>query len=110
MGMLDAVTPVAVNGSENDLFDWDQVDWDRAEREVQRLRQRIFTASQEGDLKRVRSLQKLMLRSRANALLSVRRVAQINAGRKTAGIDGRTALWAETKTELARWVQQRSAS
>jgi RNA-directed DNA polymerase len=110
MGKLDAVTPVAVNGPEDDLFDWDQVDWDQAEREVQRLRQRIFTASQEGDLKRVRSLQKLMLRSRANALLSVRRVAQINAGRKTAGIDGRTALWAETKTELARWVQQRSAS
>ena len=101
MGMLDAVTPVAVNGPEDDLFDWDQVDWDQAEREIQRLRQRIFTASQEGDLKRVRSLQRLMLRSRANALLSVRRVAQINAGRKTAGIDGRTALWAETKTEVA---------
>ncbi len=107
---LDAVTTVAVNGPEDDLFDWDQVDWDRAEREVRRLRQRIFTASREGDLKRVRSLQRLMLRSRANALLSVRRVAQINTGRKAAGIDGRTALWAETKTELARWAQHRSAS
>lgn len=37
MGKLDAVTPVAVNGPEDDLFDWDQVDWDQAEREVQRL-------------------------------------------------------------------------
>jgi RNA-directed DNA polymerase len=110
MGKLDAATPVAVNGPEDDLFDWDQVDWDQAEREVRRLRQRIFTASQEGDLKRVRSLQRLMLRSRANALLSVRRVAQINAGRKTAGVDGRTALWAEAKAELVCWVQRRSAS
>jgi len=110
LGKLDAATSVAVNGPEDHLLDWDQVDWDQAERDVRRLRQRIFTASQEGDLKRVRSLQRLMLRSRANALLSVRRVAQINAGRKTAGIDGRTALWAETKTELARWVQHRSAS
>jgi RNA-directed DNA polymerase len=109
-GMLDAVTSVAVNGPEDDLFDWDRVDWDRAEREVRRLRQRIFTASQQGDLKKVRSLQRLMLRSRANALVSVRRVAQINAGRKTAGVDGRTALWAETKAELVCWVQQRSAS
>ena len=33
-----------------------------------------------------------MLRSRANALLSVRRVTEVNAGRKTAGIDGKTAL------------------
>jgi RNA-directed DNA polymerase len=110
LGKLDAATSVAVNGPEDDLLDWDQVDWDQVERDVRRLRQRIFTASQEGDLKRVRSLQRLMLRSRANALLSVRRVAQINAGRKTAGIDGRTALWSETKTELARWVQHRSAS
>jgi RNA-directed DNA polymerase len=34
----------------------------------------------------------LMLRSRANALLSVRRVAQDNQGKRTAGVDGRTAL------------------
>jgi RNA-directed DNA polymerase len=33
-----------------------------------------------------------MLRCRANALMSVRRVTEINAGRKTAGIDGRLAL------------------
>ena len=33
---LDAVTPVAVNGPEDDLFGWDQVDWDQAEREVRR--------------------------------------------------------------------------
>jgi RNA-directed DNA polymerase len=109
-GKLDAAAKVVVNGPEDNLPDWDQVDWDRVEEEVRRLRQRIFTASREGDLKRVRSLQRLMLRSRANALLSVRRVAEINAGRKTAGIDGRTALWAETKTELACWVQHRSAS
>ena len=74
-------------------LDWRQVDWRPVEEDVRRLRQRIFTASQAGDLKRVRNLQKLMLRSRANALLSVRRVAEINAGRKTAGIDGRTACW-----------------
>lgn len=110
MDTLDTVTAVTVNGPEDDLFDWDQVDGFGVEKEVRRLRQRILTASREGDLKRVRSLQRLMLRSRANALLSVRRVAQINAGRKTAGIDGKTALWAETKTELARWVLHRSAS
>jgi RNA-directed DNA polymerase len=39
-------------------------------------RQRIFTASKAGDLARVRNLQKLMMRSRANTLLSVRRVPQ----------------------------------
>jgi hypothetical protein len=56
MDMLDA--PVA-NGPEGDVLDWDSVDWARAEDDVRRLRQRIFTASKAGDLKKVRSLQKL---------------------------------------------------
>ena len=81
-----------VNGPEDDLLDWDAIDWRAAEDDVRRLRQRIFTASQAGDLKRVRNLQKLMLRSRANTLVSVRRVTEVNAGRKTAGIDGQVVL------------------
>ena len=89
MGKLDTVT---VNGPEGDVMDWDAVDWRAVEDDVRRLRQRIFTASKAGDLKKVRNLQKLMLRSRANALCSVRRVTEINAGRKTAGVDGRVVL------------------
>ncbi|MGI5288866.1 group II intron reverse transcriptase/maturase [Nonomuraea polychroma] len=59
---------------------------------VRRLRQRIFKAAQAGDLGKVRSLQKLMLRSYSNTLVSVERVTEINAGRKTAGVDGEVAL------------------
>jgi RNA-directed DNA polymerase len=108
--MLDAAALAVVNGPEDDLPGWDQIDWTAAEREVRRLRQRIFTASRDGDLKKVRSLQRLMLRSRSNALVGVRRVAEQNTGRNTAGIDGVAALLPETRNELARWVQQRSAS
>ena len=85
---------------------WRGVDWRRADDDVRRLRQRIFAASQAGDLKRVRNLQRLMLRSRANALVSVRRVTEINAGRKTAGIDGRVVLLDQQKAELAGRVQR----
>lgn len=42
------------------------------------------------ELKKVCSLKKLMLGSRANALLSVRRVTEVNAGRKTAGVAARS--------------------
>jgi RNA-directed DNA polymerase len=61
-----------------------------------------------GDLKRVRNLQKLMLRSRSNTLVSVRRVTERNAGRKTAGIDGKVVLLSSVKIELANWVQHQS--
>jgi len=95
-----------VNGPKDAVLDWDAIDWRSVEDDVRRLRQRIFTASQAGDLKKVRSLQKLMLRSRANALLSVRRVTQVNTGRKTAGIDGHTVLTAPGKADLATWMQR----
>ena len=105
MGKLDTAAPgVVVNGPEDDVLDWAAVDWRRVEDDVRRLRQRIFTASKAGDLKKVRSLQKLMLRSRANALLSVRRVTEINAGRKTAGIDGRVVLAGREKADMASWL------
>ena len=109
MGKLDAV-PVTVNGPEDDLPDWDAVVWRQVGEDVRRLRQRIFTASQAGDLKKVRSLQRLMLRSRANALLSVRRVTEQNAGRETAGVDGEVVLTSQGKAEMANWLQRGAAA
>src|SRR5438270_9951420 len=66
---------------------WDLVDWREANRIVTNLRQRIFRAARTNDHRRVRSLRKLMLRSRSNILMSVRRVTQVNAGRNTPGVD-----------------------
>ena len=73
-----------VNGTERHT-EWNSVNWRRANRTVRNLRQRIFRASAEGDLQRAHSLQKLMLRSRSNILVSVRKVTPVNAGRNTPG-------------------------
>jgi hypothetical protein len=100
---------VVVNGPEDEPLDWDAVDWRRVEEDVRRLRQRIFAASRAGDLAKVRSLQKLMLRSRSNALLAVRRVTEINAGRKTAGVDRQLVVTAQQKADLAGWAQHHAA-
>jgi len=67
--------------------DWQAIAWRQADRAVRNLRRRIFKAAQANDLRRVRSLQKLMLRSRSNTLLSVRQVTQVNAGKHTPGVD-----------------------
>ncbi len=98
---LDAAAMVVVSGPEDVPVDWRQIDWREVERQVRRLRQRIFTASRAGDLPQVRRLQRLMLRSRANTLLSVRRVTERNAGRLTAGVDGEVVLTPEAKAKLA---------
>jgi RNA-directed DNA polymerase len=67
--------------------DWNAVNWRSANRVVRNLRQRIFRAAQEGNQKKVHSLQKLLVRSYSNRLISVRRVAQMNAGKNTPGMD-----------------------
>jgi RNA-directed DNA polymerase len=99
-----------VNGPEDDGLDWDTADWGQAEEHVRRLRRRIFAASQAGDLSKVRNLQKLMLRSRSSALVSVRRVTEVNAGRRTAGVDGRIVLASWEKADMAAWLQHGAAA
>jgi RNA-directed DNA polymerase len=96
-----AMADLGVNGPEDDRLNWDAIGWRTQEETVRRLRQRIFKATRDGDLKRVRNLQKLMLRSRANTLVSVRQATQRNAGRKTAGIDGEVALTSSARAQLA---------
>jgi RNA-directed DNA polymerase len=109
--MTDSATAIVVaagkvNGPEDEVLDWDAIDWRAHEDNVRRLRQRIFKATKDGDLKRVRRLQKLMLRSFSNTLISVRQVTQRNAGRKTAGIDGRVVLTARDRAELAEQLHR----
>ena len=99
-----------MNGPEDVDLDWDAIDWRAHEDNVRRLRQRIFTASQVGDLAAVRNLQKMMLRSWSNTLLSVRQVAQRNAGRKTAGVDGEVALSSAERAQLAVRVHRTATS
>jgi|BarGraIncu00222A_1022003.scaffolds.fasta_scaffold14184_2 RNA-directed DNA polymerase len=101
-----ATAALDVNGPEDVGLDWDAVDWRFHQEQVRRLRQRIFKATQDGDLKRVRNLQKLMLRSRSNTLVSVRQVAQRNAGRATAGIDGQVALTSHDRADLAEHLHR----
>jgi RNA-directed DNA polymerase len=76
-----------VNGPDRST-DWQSVNWRKANRQVRNLRQRIFKAAQAKDWNKVRSLQKLMMRSYSNTLVGVRRVTQENKGKRTPGIDG----------------------
>jgi RNA-directed DNA polymerase len=106
-GKLDAVT---VNGPEDEDLDWDAIGWPVHEDRVRRLRCRIFKASKAGDLAMVRNLQKMMLRSWSNTLVSVRQVTQRNAGRGTAGVDGQVAVTSRARMDLAVLVHRTAKS
>ncbi|WP_410050106.1 reverse transcriptase N-terminal domain-containing protein [Actinomadura sp. CNU-125] len=89
-----------MNGPQ-DVVDWNAIDWRNHEQNVVRLRRRIFKATREQDWAKVRSLQKMMLRSWSNTLVSVRQVTQRNTGRRAAGIDGEVALTSSARAEMA---------
>ena len=97
--------PAMVNRPEG-VLEWDAVNWRVHEKNVARLRQRIFTAVREGDWPQVRNLQKMMLRSWSNTLVSVRQVTQRNAGRATAGVDKVVALDGPARMAMAVQVHQ----
>lgn len=83
-------------------WDWQSIDGQCVYRTVKNLRQRIFRASREGDLKKVRNLQRLMLRCTSNILESVRRVTQVNQGRNTPGLDKVLVKTPEERGALCR--------
>lgn len=88
-----------------ELNNWHEIDWQAVNADVKSLRQRIFTASRKNDRKTVKNLQKLMLRSRANWLQAIRRVTQINKGRRTPGVDREIVVDPSGRLELFRWLE-----
>jgi RNA-directed DNA polymerase len=76
---------------------WDQINWDRVTEEVTRLQARIAKATQVGRWNKVQALQHLLTRSYSGKLLAVKRVTQ-NAGKRTAGVDGK--IWATPMSKL----------
>jgi N-terminal domain of reverse transcriptase len=60
----------------------------RATKHVERLQKPLFKAISEGKLRKQIRLGMLLKKSFFNQILALWKVAQINAGKKTAGIDG----------------------
>lgn len=79
---------------------WDSINWSNINKYVKKLRQRIFRAEQLADTRKVRKLQRLMIRSKANLLLSIKKVTQSNKGKATSGVDGYKALSNEERVKL----------
>ena len=91
--------------SQKNTEGWKAINWRTVERYVFKLQKRIYAASRRGDVKRVRKLQKTLMRSWFNRVLSVRRVTQDNTGKKTAGVDGVKSLSPEARFELAKQLK-----
>jgi RNA-directed DNA polymerase len=80
---------------------WKSLNWKKFRRNLFRLQIRVYKAVQVGDKRKARSLQKLIVKSRAAILLAIRQVTQLNAGKKTAGTDGKASLSFKERLNLS---------
>src|ERR687886_1133087 len=82
------------------MVEWRSIDWRKLEKRVYKLQKRIYQASNRGDIKALRKLQKMLMKSWSARALAVRRVTQDNQGKKTAGVDGLKSLAPKQRLEL----------
>lgn len=99
---------ITVIGDKGHLQDWQQINWKPVMKNVRNLRKRIYRATQNGQWNQVRSLTKLMLRSYNNLLWSVRKITQLNLGKRTPGVDKEVALTPEQRVKLIHEMGQQT--
>lgn len=84
---------------------WMKAPWKQFRRNLFRLQVRVYKAIRAGDQRKARSLQKLILKSFAARQLAIRQVTQLNAGKKTAGVDGKASLRFEERHKLSEQLR-----
>jgi len=87
---------------------WKNLNWKKFRKDLFRLQKRVFKAIREGNKRKAMSLQKLILKSKAARFLAIRQVSQLNAGKKTAGIDGKKSLTFKERFELEQLLRASS--
>src|SRR5919197_347074 len=80
--------PFIERTEEHPATTWADINWHAVEGNVRRLQERIYRATTQKAWRRVKNLQKLLVRATSNTLLAIRRITQEDQGKHTAGIDG----------------------
>ena len=101
------MTQIAAIRSVGPQVAWAELDWKSIRAHVARLQERIYQAARRDEIGRVRSLQKLLIRSYAAKLLAVRQVTQDNSGKRTPGVDGVSSLDPEERLTLTQSLKLR---
>ncbi|NEP02649.1 MAG: RNA-dependent DNA polymerase, partial [Symploca sp. SIO2E9] len=99
-----------IRHSNNASESWKTLPWKQFRRDLFRLQRRVFKAIRVGDKRKAKSLQKLILKSYAARMLAVRRVTQLNAGKKSAGVDGKVALSDNERLSLSLELKEKAAN
>lgn len=82
--------------------------WYKVRKYVDKLQKRIYHAESIGDSRKIRDLQRMLIRSDSALLLAVKRVTQTNKGKRTPGIDGKVIRTDKQRGELIDKLKNRN--
>jgi len=97
-----------IRHSDHTSESWKNLPWKKFRKDLFRLQKRVFKAIQAGNKRKARFLQKLIQKSSSARFLAIRQVTQLNAGKKTAGIDGKKSLTFNERFELEELLKASS--
>ncbi len=98
MKVGNSITPKGEKLTNVQLRDqWDNIDWKKVDKHVNRLQVRITKAVKEGKWYKVKRFQYLLTHSYYAKLLATRKPTQ-NTGKRTAGVDGE--IWSSSKAKM----------
>ena len=85
---------------------WDEINWKFHFSHVRRIQERIFRKTQNKEWKKVKNLQKLLVKSHSIRLVAVYIVTQKNQGKRTPGIDNLIYLSHSSRERLYLEISQ----
>jgi RNA-directed DNA polymerase len=94
-----------MNKGKTEYTNWQDINWRKLDKACWKLQKRIFRAKKEGNVKLVKQLQKLLVKSFAAKAIAVRKVTQDNRGKRTAGIDGVKSISPGKRLELVNKIE-----
>lgn len=80
---------------------WKEIPWKSLEKALSILQHRIYKASKNNQIAKVKQLQRLLLYSKTSKLLAVREITQLNTEKRIADVNSLFLLNARQKLELA---------
>ena len=79
---------------------WRKAPWNRFDKQIRKIQERIYDASVRNDSKSVRTLQKVLVGLTSAKFIAVRQISQDNRGKRTAGVDGIASLTPAQRIDL----------
>lgn len=66
---------------------WSDINWIKINRVVKNIQHRIFIAKKQGDFRKLKKLQNLLLLSKSNKLIAIKKICQLNLNKNILGFD-----------------------